>query len=237
MIRLDTPWLEYDLGAEMTVLSWAVNRPGFQRARRILWRQLRNADLPPERDVRDWLAGELAARGAADAICLLTSRRIDSYTTARARAGTVEAEVLATVGLSNAERVGYHTDRSGRDWSRDITPAVAPYGTVNIAMRLTLPLSQTGLLEALSIATQARTAAIMDAAVLLPEGIASGTGTDCIAVAAPEGTEDYAGLHTDCGLALGRAVYDAVRRGAEDWKASIGVAIAGLSEQGGGHAP
>lgn len=231
MITLDGPWLEWDLGAEFSVLSWAVNRPGFQRARRILWRQIRNADLPPAMDVRAWLAGELAARGAGDAICLLTSRRIDTHTRSHAETDGVRAEALATVGLSNAERVGHRTDRAGRDWNRVIAapepPASAPagFGTINIALRLSLPLSQTGLLEALSIATQARTAAIIDAAVPLPEGLATGTGTDCIAVAAPAGTQDYAGLHTACGEALGRAVYDAVRLGAENWKASIGRAI------------
>ncbi|MGR3481375.1 hypothetical protein [Salipiger marinus] len=43
------------------MLSWALNRPGYVRARRILWREVRNADLPPDLDVRAWLAAELDA--------------------------------------------------------------------------------------------------------------------------------------------------------------------------------
>lgn len=219
MITLSSPWLEYDLGAPHQVLSWSVNRPGYHIARRILWRELRNADLPPELDVRAWLAQELAARGAEDAVCLLTSRRIDRHVRRDAREGAVRAQALATVGLSNAERVGRRMDRSGRDWNLDLGSA---YGTINIAVRLDRPLSQTGLLEALSIATQARTAAMIEAGHILPHGAATGTGTDCIAVAAPEGADDYAGLHTDTGAALGRAVYDAVLQGALDWIDTVG---------------
>ncbi|HHX88388.1 MAG TPA: adenosylcobinamide amidohydrolase [Paracoccus sp.] len=223
MITLSSPWLEYDLGAPHQVLSWSVNRPGYHIARRVLWRELRNADLPPDLDVRAWLAQELAARGAEDAVCLLTSRRIDRHVRRDAREGAVRAQALATVGLSNAERVGQRMDRSGRDWNLD--PG-STYGTINIAVRLDHPLSQTGLLEALSIATQARTAAIIDSGHTLPHGpatvSATGTGTDCIAVAAPEGADDYAGLHTDTGAALGRAVYAAVLQGALDWIDTIG---------------
>ncbi|KPQ05913.1 MAG: adenosylcobinamide hydrolase CbiZ [Rhodobacteraceae bacterium HLUCCA12] len=219
MITLARPWLEFDLGAEHRVLSWSVNRPGFQCASRILWREIRNADLPPERDVVAWLTAELDAHGARDAICLLTSRRIDRFVERKAHAGAVAATAVATVGLSNAERVGHRMDRAGRDWNRDLGAA---FGTVNVAVRLDHGLSQTGLLEALSIATQARTAAIMDAGHKLASGVATGTGTDCIALAAPPGGDDYAGLHTDAGCALGSAVYDAVLRGAREWLDTIG---------------
>jgi len=219
VITLAHPWLEYDLGTEHQVLSWAVNRPGYQRARRILWREIRNADLPRELNVADWLARELERRGAQDAICLLTSRRIDRHVLRQGTENGVAAEAIATVGLSNAERVGCRMDRTGRDWNRDLG---AGFGTINIAVKLGLGLSQTGLLEALSIATQARTAAIMDAGHPLPVGLATGTGTDCIAVAAPPGEDDYAGLHTDVGIALGRAVYDAVLEGARGWIDTVG---------------
>ena len=219
MITLSPPWLAFDLGRDHQVLSWSVNRPGYQTARRILWREIRNADLPQGMDVGKWLAGELAAYGDSDAICLLTSRRIDRHVLRDAREGDVTAQALATVGLSNAERVGHRMDRAGRDWNRDLG---ATFGTINIAVKLNHSLSQTGLLEALSIATEARTAAIMDAGHRLPIGLATGTGTDCIAMAAPVGADDYAGLHTDTGIALGRAVYDAVLQGAQDWIDTIG---------------
>jgi len=73
------------------------------------------------------------------------------------------------------------------------------------------------MIEALSIAASARTAAVMEVELELPEGRATGTGTDCIAMAAPEGTTRFAGLHTDTGEAVGRAVHEAVSRGARGW--------------------
>ena len=205
-ITLTRPWLEFDLGAEMQILSWAVNRPGFATSSRILWREVRNADLPKDLDVGDWLDAELTAINADDAVAFLTSANLTRYTTATAKAGRCTAQCVATVGLSNAERVGHRMTHASADW-----------GTINIAVRLNCGLTRAGMIEALSIATQARTAAVMDVNLILPTGRATGTGTDCIAVAARPGPALYAGLHTDIGAALGAAVYDATLKGARDW--------------------
>lgn len=225
-VVLDAPWLEFDLGREMQVLSWAPHGAGYRLADRLIWRQVRNADLPEGLDVGDWLRRELAARGALEAVVMLTSRDVRAHHLARAEVEGVDVTALATVGLSNAERVGHRVDRSGRDWNRDLTQEsqAREYGTINIGVRIDAPLSQTGLLEAMSIATQARTTAILEAGHRLPDqsGLATGTGTDCIAVAAPEGANDYAGLHTAVGEAVGRAVLQAVREGARGWQATIG---------------
>jgi adenosylcobinamide amidohydrolase len=208
-VTLDRPWLEFDLGQEMQVLSWAVHRPGLVRARRILWREVRNADLPKDLDVENWLAGALQARGAGDAVTFLTSRDIRDFTQATAIVGVTEAHTIATVGLSNAERVGHRVDRSGQNW-----------GTINVALRLNRCLTDTALLEAMSIAVEARTAAVMAVNLPLSQGRATGTGTDCIAIAALQGCTRYAGLHTDIGEAVGRAVYTAVLNGARHWMAT-----------------
>lgn len=200
------PWLNFNLGAEMQVLSHAPHRPGFVTARRILWREVRNADLPPRLDARDWLAQQLAKREATDAVCFLTSRTVSSYVRRAASVATTRAVAVATVGLSNAERVGTRLDRSGQEW-----------GTINIAVRLNRGLTPEAMIEALTIIAQARTAAVIDAGIDLPTGRATGTGTDCIAMAAPRGPADYVGLHTDIGEAIGNATYDAVLAGARDW--------------------
>ncbi len=225
MIRLHAPWLEFDLGAPLQVLSWAPHGAGLQRASRILWRQVRNTDLPEGLDVGAWLHSELRARHALDCVCMLTSRDVTAHHVAQAQVDGVTATAVATVGLSNAEQVGHRVDRAGRDWNRDIAQELrARLGTINIALRLDTGLSQTGLLEAQSIATQARTTAILGAGHMLPDGSgrATGTGTDCIAIAAPEGVNDYAGLHTAIGEAIGRAVLEAVGAGAREWQATIG---------------
>jgi adenosylcobinamide amidohydrolase len=225
-ITLHHPWLDWKFGADHRIFGWPLNMPGFSRANRVIWRQLRNADLPPDLEVQPWLAAELAARGAQDAPCFLTSRRIDAYCHRQVQVGEVQVECVATVGLSNAERVGARVDRSGRDWDRDLG---ASFGTINVAARVTTGLTDAGLIEALSILVQARTVAVMDAGHRLPTGLATGTGTDCalIAARADAPAQDYAGLHTDLGEALGGAVYTAVLQAARDWQATIGTVSEG----------
>lgn len=206
-VALARPWLVFDLEDEMQVLSWAINRPGFVVATRVVWREVRNADLPEGMDVLAWFGDELQSSGYTDAVAFLTSRDISFYHEETAAIGSTTAHCVATVGLSNAERVGTRLDRHGQDW-----------GTINVCVKVDRALSQAGLVEALSIATQARTAAIIDTELMLPTGLATGTGTDCIAVAAHDSVEDYAGLHTEIGEAVGASVYRATLRGAQQWK-------------------
>lgn len=225
-ITLSAPWLFWDLGADHRIFGWPLNMPGFGVARRIAWRQLRNADLPPERDVKLFLQDELGTQNALDAPCFLTSRRIDTYEHRSFVSGQAQAECIVTLGLSNAERIGARVDRSSRDWDRDLGTM---FGTINIAARVNHGLGIPGLIEALSIIVQARTAAVMDAGHHLPTGIATGTGTDCALIAAPCSGEshDYAGLHTDIGVALGGAVYQATLDAAKHWQATIGTVSEG----------
>ena len=190
----------------MQVLSWSVNRPGFVRSRRILWREVRNADLPPELDVESWLQRELQQINSEDAVTFLTSRNITRHVIRNVVLEECNITAVATVGLSNAERVGRRKNASGND-----------FGTINIAVTIAPGVMQCALLEALSIASEARTTAVIETGYKLPTGIATGTGTDCIAIAAPAGDIRFAGKHTAIGEAVGRAVYDAVRSGTEAW--------------------
>ncbi len=209
--RLSPPWLICDMERSRRVLSWALNRPGYCDSRHILWRKVDDADLPVERDVRAWLEGELATAGYAGAPCLLTARRLDAFERASATAGDVTAHCIATVGLSNAERVGAR-HRPGAD-------AAGSWGTINVALLVDHPLSDGALLECLSIVAEARTVAVLESGLDLPTGTASGTGTDCIAVAAEPGNTAFAGLHTAIGEAAGAATLAAVRRGVKRWLA------------------
>lgn len=209
MLTLERPWLTLDMGVPHRVLSWAINRPGSVTAQHILWREVRNADLPRDFDVHRWLDRELTARGAGQAVCFLTSRDVRAHHEATATVGGHRVRAVATVGLSNAERVGARVDRSTKDW-----------GTINIAVIAGTGLTEAARIEAACIAAQARTVAVMAAGLQLPTGLATGTGTDCIAVASPEGPCAYAGLHTDLGLAIGQAVLKAMRAGICEWMAT-----------------
>lgn len=214
-VLLDRPWLTAEFGRPLRALSWAPHRPGFEEVDRVVWREVRNADLPEDLDALAWFRSELEATGRADAVGLLTSRDVRHHAVAQAEVDGVRADVLATVGLSNAERVGRR--RGGQPFPTGAINPV-PRGTINIVASVTAPLSDAGLIEALSVLVQARTAAVMEHGPVLPDlGRATGTGTDCAVVAAPPGEAAFAGLHTAVGEALGAAALDATVRGVREW--------------------
>lgn len=193
--------------AEQAVLSWSLTRPGFVRADTIAWLEVSEADLPIGVDPAALLRERLAAAGYGDAVQLMTSRDVTKHHRATRQSGDATAFCLATVGLANAGRVGADTPHSGRT------------GTINLVAHIDQPLNEAGLIEALSIATEARTAAVIDLGWTRDGLVVTGTGTDCIAVACPVADQrlTYAGLHTDVGRAIGGAVYDAVLAGGREW--------------------
>ena len=212
--RLARPWLVVDFARPLRALSWAPHRPGPVETARVAWREVRDADLTEDLDAEAWLAAEMAREGLSDAVGLLTSRDVSTFTQAQAGAGGLRAACLATTGLGNAERVGA---------PRRTTPT--GHGTVNLVAVLDAPLTEAALIEALSIAVQARTRAVIESGRRLACGApATGTGTDCVVVAAPAGPAPlrHAGLHTPAAEALGRAVHEAVAQGARAWMQTYG---------------
>ena len=203
-VEVTRPWLAAHLPRPMRVLSWAPFAPGFTQARHVVWREVRNADLTPDFDVDRWFAAEMARW--PDAVGMLTSRDIGTYQRAEVTVDGIRAACLATVGLTNAEAVGrrrpYHS---------------ADFGTINLCTVVDAGLTETAQLEALSIAVQARTAAVMEVGLHLDTGLATGTGTDCAALACDPGEGRYAGLHTALGEAIGAATRQAVASAAADW--------------------
>ncbi len=218
--HLQRPWLIAELIRPMRVLSWAPHRPGFVTATRIVWREVRNADLPLGFDVETWFYDDM--RSHPGAVGMMTSRDIGTFTEARAEVEGIRAGCVATVGLTNGESVGRR-----RKWSPQ------DFGTINLAVAVGAALTEAAQLEAMSIAVQARTAAVMQAKIDLPTGQATGTGTDCVALACDPGDGRYAGLHTAVGEAVGAVVKAAVAKGAEDWKAWYAMAMADSAARAG----
>lgn len=194
------------LPEEMRVLSWAPFGAGYTRAGAILWREVKNADLTPDFDAEGWLARQMPPL----AVGMLTSRDVGSFHQSFAEVEGVSAHCVATVGLSNAESVGrrlpYHPADGG-----------AGYGTINIGLCLNADLTEAAQLEAMSIAVQARTVGVMAAGLDLASGQATGTGTDCVALACRAGEGRYAGLHTAVGEAVGAAVRDCLTQASQAW--------------------
>jgi adenosylcobinamide amidohydrolase len=209
------------LGAPHDVVSWAIVGGGRRIASDVVWREVVRGELGPDVDPvalpAALLRRALAEAQLPDAVGLLTARDVRSFDVAEAGdAGdaALHASCVATVGLANALAAG---DPPGRS---------VP-GTINLCVRVSTPLTDEALLEALALAAEARTAAMLEARLPSPLSgrPASGTGTDCIVVAAPVAPGGprsaarlaYAGKHTRVGSLLGAAVRDAVSRGIARW--------------------
>ncbi len=204
-VRLDRPWLVADFSAPMRVLSWAPHGAGYVTTSRVVWREVRNADLPLDFNVERWFATEMAQHKGA--VGMITSRDLGTWVQARVVVDGVTAQCIATVGLTNGETVGAR---------RVFGPGA--FGTINLCVATDAALAKSAQLEALSIAVQARTAAVIGAGVSFGGAHVTGTGTDCLALACLPGRGRYAGLHTPIGEAIGAAVCKAVAAGALAWK-------------------
>jgi adenosylcobinamide amidohydrolase len=205
------PFLTARFAEPQRTLGWSLLHPGFAIVTDVVWVEVRNSDLGPAIDPCAFLEARLAQSGLPNALAFMTSRDIRRHHFCRRRAGAVEAACLTTVGLSNGERVG----------SRKAHGLHA--GTINTLVHVSVQLTDGAMVEALSIVAQARTAAIVESRNVERGTAITGTGTDCIVVASPCRGEPiaWAGLHTEIGEAIGGAVYDATREGAEQWDRDV----------------
>lgn len=202
-------WMTVRFPARYRCLSWAVVNGGETTADTVAWLFLQLNEIEHCDDPRAWFRSKLAAEELEQAVGLLTSRRRHGYVESGAGTG---CHVVATVGLSNALAAGDPVS---------FVPRKA--GTINILCALDEPLSREAALEALGLAAEARTAALMEAHVpsVVSGRDASGTGTDCIVIAHPSGSggdgAPYCGKHTPLGQRIGWHVRDAISRGVAEW--------------------
>lgn len=203
-------WLVVELGRPHRVLSWAPAGGGAGLSSRVVWREVCDDELAPPVDAPAFLAGALAAEGLGDAVAMMTGRSLNAYVEASRRQGDLEVRCVATVGLYNARRAGDPADVA------DVGP-----GTINLLCQVAAALTEEAMIETLAMVTEARTLAILESGVAsrrsgLP---ATGTGTDCVVVAAPDDVPRiaYAGKHTILGELVGAVVLEAVGAGTRAW--------------------
>jgi adenosylcobinamide amidohydrolase len=189
-------------------LSWAVCGGGLGLTRAVVWRYTELGELGASVDPEALMQASLAKHGLERAVGMMTARSLGTFDCVTKQRDGVAARAVATVGLGNALAVGD-------------SPGPLRVGTINVLVQLSHALDEAGLAEALGIATEARTAAVMDARVPSRRSaeLASGTGTDCVVVAAPEAAEPirWVGKHTLAGSLLGAAAREAVTRGVRRW--------------------
>lgn len=205
------PWLSVRFPAPQRAVSWSLNRPGLVDTLDVAWLQVRDADLPADREPADWFAERLASAGFKDAVGMMTARNIARFQHRAVSVEEVEAHCVVTLGLNNGERVG----------TRIARPRRYQPGTVNVMCHVSSPLTDAALLEAASLVAQARTVAIVEAGYRRAghADIVTGTGTDCIVMAAPHGPNPaaYAGMHTAIGEAVGACVLEATEAALKAW--------------------
>ena len=212
-VAVNEGWLVVTYAAPVRACSWAIVGGGLVDTRHVVWLEVRDHDLRPPVDPRQLLAARLRAERLDGAVGLMTSRRVTSYSDVSVMSGGVDARCLATVGLGNALRTG------------DPPGAVGRIGTINVLVHVDAALSDAALLEASAIATESKTAVVLEAGVRSRSSgrPATGTGTDCTVVTSTRSTSSatarYAGKHTAVGAAIGAAVEGAVGDGVARWLA------------------
>ena len=116
-------------------------------------------------------------------------------------------EGFFTVGVTNAVRAGE---------SIHALVEKDDVGTINIILVTNARLGAAALVSAVSVATESKTAVLLDKKIPTCSGNvgATGTGTDAMVIAIGDGPRlRYSGTHTKIGELIGRVVADGVSEG------------------------
>jgi adenosylcobinamide amidohydrolase len=212
--RLDHPWLIADFEQPQKMLGWSLTHPGFSVSNRVVWLEVKDTDLDIDTDANAFLADKMKSNGFEDAVGLMTSREVRYHHHSQSTFAEVTGQCLTTLGLNNGSHAGFPDDED----------QLFGYGTINTLCHVNVPLTDGAMAEASSIVTEARTVALLDYYKSRDPLInrITGTGTDCIIVACPVADDrtPFAGLHTDVGKAIGKAVYQATIEAVQVWQAA-----------------
>lgn len=210
LVRFDRP---------CCILSSAVWNGGLVEARQIL-----NMRVPQNHHGRDtgFEAPEKALKRHAQAIGLsgttvgmMTSASMQSYRSATASENHFWVRTIVTSGISNAKRAGERAE--WRYW--DEAPAIA--GTINMITITDVALTPAAQVEAIMMMTEAKAATLQDLGItsIFTGTIATGTGTDALALASDPGGQRvrYCGKHVLLGEKLALTVIEALRASLRAW--------------------
>ena len=210
-VRLNRDALVVSFSTPARVLSWALLNGGFCRADHLVNHHVEGDDARFCAAPESWLE-QATAKLDLDGTTVAMATAVEMTTLIQMRQSTNDAEVtcFATVGCGNALSVGDPT--SG---APDQTAPLQLH-TINMIVTIEPGLCDEALVEAIQIATEGRVRALYEAGIRssMSDLAATGTGTDCIAVASL-GAERarYCGKHTRLGELIGRATYTAISKG------------------------
>jgi adenosylcobinamide kinase/adenosylcobinamide-phosphate guanylyltransferase len=171
-----------------------------RRARFLAIRQITGDSRAATRAPQSYLASGLRRMGVdpRESVAMMTGADVARAGYAVEHGGALAAAAWCTAGCSNALRIG-----------DDATAESVGPATVNLIVVVNQALAPAALAEALQLAVEARVVAMLEAGVrsTLSGHPATGTGTDCVAIAAPaqRRAHRYCGKHTRLGEIIGRA--------------------------------
>ena len=211
MMRVEQDACIVSFSAPVRVLSWAVLNGGFCCADHIVNHRVCGNDGSFCDQPRSWLqraATELGLHGKV--VGMATAVEMENLSQVSLSGGAAEVTCFATVGCGNALSAG---DPARVMLERAAQP---PLHTINIITMVQPGLSDAAMVEAIQVATEGRVRALYEAGIRSSASTlsATGTGTDCIAIAClGAAATDYCGKHTKLGELIGLAAYTAVKEG------------------------
>ncbi|NQY26754.1 MAG: adenosylcobinamide amidohydrolase [Piscirickettsiaceae bacterium] len=192
------------------VISSAILNGGLIKADHIVNRKVpqdSSSCEAPDRSLRDY-ANTQGWQG--NVVGMMTAASMNSLCIEQTCVEGVDITVLVTTGINNARRAGDKAD------IQELFGISKEVGTINLILICSARLTDAAMLEAVMIATEAKVAALQDADVLSPIScrLATGTGTDAIAVVSGDGPQEIAfcGKHVLLGEWIGRLVIAAITR-------------------------
>ena len=192
------------------VMSSAILNGGLIKADHIVNRKVAQDSSSceaPDKSLRDYAKTQ---GWEGNVVGMMTAASMNSLCIEQACIEGVDITVLVTTGINNARRAGDKAD------IRELLGMSEEVGTINLILICSARLTDAAMLEAVMVATEGKAAALQDADVLSPISgrLATGTGTDAIAVVSGNGSPKIAfcGKHVLLGEWIGRLVIAAVTR-------------------------
>lgn len=209
-VRQQQDALVVSFASPARTLSWAVLNGGFCHARHVINHRVDGENALFCAEPGPWLeraAAELGLQGKV--VAMATAVEMKNTVQVSMASASARVTCFTTVGCGNALSVG---DPASIAVER---PAPSLH-TINMILTVEPGLSDTAMIEAVQIATEGRVRAIYEKGIKSHQSglLATGTGTDCIAIISlGDGAEIYCGKHTKFGELIGSAAYRAVAKG------------------------
>jgi len=207
------------------ILSWAVLNGGFCYASHLVNHHVNSDDAGFGGNPEGWLSRELQRLELqGKAVVMATGVTMSELIEVSFSDGAREVACFATAGYGNALSVG---DAASFQDSQVISPH-----TINMIFLVQPSLREEAMVEAVQIATEGRVRALYESGIRSTQSSlpATGTGTDCIALASiGSSVERYCGKHTKLGELIGLAAYTAIAKGLAKASAA-GVKLGGNSD-------